>query len=53
MYYVAKALQAAGLGVMALGFMQNYPRLLPRGLFLISIVLFLSGWLIQTYVLKR
>jgi len=52
MYYVAKGFQAAGLGVMAMGFGQVFPRLMSPKIFLLAIALFGCGWLIQRFTLK-
>ena len=53
MYWLAKIFQAAGLGVMALGFMKSFPNLMPHNIFLIAALFFIIGWTIQTYMLKN
>jgi hypothetical protein len=53
MYYISKVFQAAGLTVMAWGFFKNYPVLMPHNVFLVSGLLFIIGWIIQSYMLKR
>jgi hypothetical protein len=53
MYFIAKTFQAAGLAVMAWGFIKNYPSLMPHNIILISGLFFIIGWIIQTYMLKK
>jgi hypothetical protein len=36
MYFIAKTFQAAGLAVMAWGFLKSYPALMPRNIILFS-----------------
>lgn len=52
MYWLAKIFQAAALTVMAWGFIKNYPNLMPHNIFLVSGILFIAGWIIQSYLLK-
>ena len=53
MYYIAKVFQAAGLAVMAWGFIKNFPHLMPRNVFLLAALFFVIGWIIQTYTLRK
>ncbi len=53
MYYLAKLTQAAGLGVITLGFLRNFPNLINRNILLAGVILFGLGWLIQTFLLKK
>ena len=53
MYWVAKVFQAAGLGVMAMGFIKYYPNMMSRNLLLVSVLFFAIGWIIQAYMLKK
>ena len=52
MYWVAKVFQAAGLGVMAMGFIRSFPNMMSRDLLLVSVVFFAVGWIIQRFCLK-
>ena len=53
MYYVAKIAQAAGLGVITLGFVMYFPRLINMRIFLTGIFLFIFGCLVQNFLLKK
>jgi hypothetical protein len=53
MYFMAKAFQATGLAVMAWGFVKSYPNLMSRQIIMIAGILFIIGWIIQTYMLKK
>ncbi|HLD69782.1 MAG TPA: hypothetical protein VJA17_03360 [Candidatus Omnitrophota bacterium] len=53
MYYLAKLTQAAGLGVITVGFLKNFPNLIDRNILLAGVVLFGLGWLIQAFLLKE
>lgn len=53
MFYVAKILEAAGLGIILLGFLTAFPNLMNRQLLGVAIVLFICGWLIEKYLLKN
>lgn len=53
MYYIAKLTQAAGLGVIGIGFVADFPRLINMKVFAIGVFLFLFGWIIESYMLKR
>jgi hypothetical protein len=53
MYFIAKSFQAAGLAVMAWGFLKNFPNLMPHNIFLISGLFFIMGWIIQSYLLRK
>lgn len=52
MYYLAKIFQAAGLTVLLIGFMANFPRLMSRMTLVLGLVLFGFGWIIQRYVVR-
>lgn len=52
MYWIAKIFQASALTVMAWGFIKNYPHLMPYNIILVSGVLFIAGWVVQTYMLR-
>ena len=53
MYWLAKVFQAAGLGVIAWGFIKHFPNLMPHNVLLVALVFFAAGWIIQTYLLKK
>jgi hypothetical protein len=53
MYWIAKTFQATGLGIMAWGFVKNYPSLMPRNIILLAGLFFIIGWIIQTYMLRK
>ena len=53
MYWIAKIFQAAGLAVMAWGFIKNFPRLMPHNIFLLAGLFFIMGWIVQSYMLKK
>ncbi len=52
-YWLAKIFQAAGLAVMAWGFLKYFPNLMPHNVFLLAGVFFIAGWVIQGYLLKK
>jgi hypothetical protein len=53
LYMVAKMFQASGLAIMAVGFVRNYPHILPHKIFAIAALLFGMGWLIQNYGVRN
>ena len=53
MYYLAKALQAAGLAVMLFGFVVNFPQLMSHTTLVFGLVLFGSGWAIQYFGIRN
>ena len=52
MYYIAKIAQAAGLAVTGIGFLLNFPHLMSHKVFLVGILLFGFGWVIQRFCLR-
>ena len=52
MYYYGKFAQAAGLAVIGIGFLANFPSLMSMKIFAIGTILFLFGWIIEHYLLK-
>ncbi len=52
MFYLAKFFQAAGLGVVLIGFLKNFPNLMSHRLLGLGMVLFLTGWIVQKFLLK-
>ena len=53
MYFIAKFLQAVGLAVMLFSFLISFPNLMDRALLVLAGLIFLSGWILQTYGLKK
>lgn len=53
LYWLAKIFQAAALGVMGWGFIEHFPNLMPHNIFLLSGLLFIIGWVVQTYMLRK
>jgi len=53
MYYITKLIQAAGLTLILIGFVQKFPELMNPRLLLWGIGMFITGWLIQKLLLKR
>lgn len=53
MYAAAKLLEAVGLTLVAVGFATAFPDLMNMRLAAAGIVLFLVGWVIEKYLLKR
>ena len=52
MYYIAKALEFLGLAIMLVGFVINFPKLMNPYFFIYGLVLFITGWIIDKYILK-
>jgi hypothetical protein len=53
MYWTAKFLEASGLAFLAYAFVRTFPEKLNYRVFGVSILLFVSGWIIERYLLKR
>lgn len=53
MYYAAKFLEATGLGLLAFGYIKSFPNKLNYNVFLVSIIFFACGWIIERFILKR
>ena len=53
MYYLAKIAQAGGLAVILIGFFKNFPNLLDKNTFILGVVMFIFGWVVQTFLLKK
>jgi hypothetical protein len=51
-YYLTKALQAAGLTIVLIDFIAKFPRLMSHSSLLIGIALFTLGWMIQRFLWK-
>lgn len=52
MYYIAKFFQAAGLTIILVGFLLRFPALMNPRLFLLGLILFGTGWVINHFMLK-
>ena len=52
MYYIAKSLEFFGLLIMLAGFIINFPELINPFFFVYGLVLFLTGWVVDKYILK-
>jgi len=53
MYYLGKILQAFGLGVILIGFIQKFPKLMSHRALLVGLLIFFCGWLVDRYLLKK
>jgi len=53
MYYLAKIAQAAGLTVIGIGFVAAFPKLMNTRILSVGVVLFISGWITERFLLKR
>ncbi len=52
MYYIAKSLELLGLFLIFFGFIRNLPDLMNPYDFIYGLVLFITGWIIEKYILK-
>ena len=53
MYYIAKIAQATGLTIVLTGFISRFPALINMKVFWTGTMIFLSGWIIQRFMLKN
>ncbi len=53
MYYLAKLAQAAGLAVIGTGLLTVFPKLINAKVLSAGILLFLLGWIVENFLLKR
>ena len=53
MYFIAKLAQASGLAVIAVAFVFNYPKLMNPRIFTAGLVIFVFGWIVQQFLLRR
>ena len=53
MYFASKALEAIGLTIIAGGFLLSFPKLMNGQALTVGLVMFVSGWLIERFLLKR
>jgi hypothetical protein len=52
MYYCAKIIQAAGLTLILIGFLKNFPELMDYKTLIAGVCVFVFGWLIHKFMLK-
>ena len=52
MYYLAKAVQAAGLAIIGMDFLGSFPGLMSYRVFFLGLSVFLVGWAIERFTLK-
>ena len=52
MYYIAKILQATSLGILGIGFIIKFPKLVDHTTLLISLGFFGLGWIIEKAITK-
>jgi len=53
MYYLSKICQASALGIIAYGFVMHFPNLMGHNIFLLGIVLFVLGWTVERFFLRK
>jgi len=52
MYYIAKFIQAAGLTLILVSFLNNFPKLMDYKILILGIIVFIFGWIVQRFMLK-
>tara|TARA_B100001750_G_C15507600_1_gene601480 strand:- start:2337 stop:2495 length:159 start_codon:yes stop_codon:yes gene_type:complete len=50
-YYAAKGLELLGMTIIGVGFIVEFPKLMNTRLLLSGIICFITGWIIEKYVL--
>jgi hypothetical protein len=53
MYYIAKIVQAAGLGILLFAFLTRFPELMSYKALTAGLLTFLLGWITQRFLLKH
>ena len=53
MYYLAKLAQAAGLAMIAVGFIAAFPQVMNRQVLAVSMLFFGVGWIIEKFLIKK
>lgn len=53
MYCIAKIAQASGLTILLIGFLKDFPRLMSPKVFGIGALIFVFGWIVQRFMLRR
>ncbi len=53
MYYFVKALEATGLGIIAIGFVSSFPQLLNTKVWTCGAAIFAVGWGLEHFLLRK
>ena len=53
MYYLAKIAQASGLTVVGVGFFLAFPKLINPKILGSGVLIFVFGWIVEVYLLKK
>ena len=53
MFYVAKILQACGMGIVLIDFLRKFPNLMSRQVLMIGLLIFAAWWITEKFLLKR
>jgi len=53
MFYIGKLAQAAGLTILLLAFIRHFPGLMGYRELAVGSLLFLSGWIIDRFLLRK
>lgn len=53
MYLAAKFIEALGLGIVLIGFLRNFPKLMNPHLLAVGVSIFFCGWMIERFLLKH
>jgi len=52
-YYIGKILQATGLTIILIGFLQAFPELMSHRQLMVGVLIFCCGWLTDKFLLRR
>ena len=52
MYYLGKLFQAAGVAIIGIDFLRNFPALMSQRVLALGIVFFAAGWSINRFLVK-
>lgn len=53
MFFVAKALQACGMGIILIDFVRKFPNLMSHKVLMIGLLIFIAGWIAEKFLLKK
>jgi hypothetical protein len=53
LFYFAKTIECIGLVIIAVGFIERYPQLMNPKILLAGMLIFICGWMIERFLLKR
>ena len=53
MYTVGKIIQAIALTIVFIGFIRYFPRLMNPRIFMFGVMLFIFGWMLNQFVMRR